>query len=97
MATMTEKEPAKGRLRLDLTDPEDEDWMRVSEEGLIDLVLSLPPGTDLMDYFRANPEMPMAKAVLSGRLKIPERLPESAIGYSERVAQENLRILKGER
>jgi hypothetical protein len=43
MATMTEKEPARDRLRLDLTDPEDEDWMRVSEEGLIDLVFSLPP------------------------------------------------------
>lgn len=97
MTAMTEKDPRQGRLKLDLTDPEDEDWMRVSEEGLIDLVLSLPPGTDVMEYFRAHPEMPIAKAVMSGRLKIPENLPESAIGWSERVNQENLRTLRGER
>jgi hypothetical protein len=96
MTTMSEQEQTQGRLKLDLTDPEDEDWMRVSEEGLVDLALSLPPGTDLMAYLRAHPEMPMARAVLSGRLKVPERLPESAIGWSERVTQENLRRLRGE-
>jgi len=94
MATMSEKEPGKKRLVLDLTAPEDEDWMRVSEEGLVDLALSLPPGTDLMSYLREHPEMPMAKAVLSGRLKIPEQLPPSAIGYSQRASEEMLRRLR---
>jgi hypothetical protein len=90
-----EQQPGKERLVLDLTEPEDEDWMRVSQEGLVDLALSLPPGTDLMAYLREHPEMPVAKAVLSGQLEIPDDLPESAIGYSERVTQENLRRLRG--
>lgn len=93
---MTEKERGKDELVLDLTSPEDEDWMRVSQEGIVDLALSLPPGTDLMAYFREHPETPMAKAVLSGKLQIPDDLPKSAIGYSERFQQENLRKLRGE-
>jgi hypothetical protein len=96
MITMSEKQPGKERLVLDLTDPEDEDWMRVSEDGLVDLALSLPPGTDLMAYFREHPSTPMAKAVLSGRLKIPADLPASAIGYSQRVNQANLKRLRGQ-
>ena len=77
-------------LALDLTDPEDEDTLRVSEEGLADLALSLPPGTDLAAYLRERPDLPMAQAVLSGKLRIPETLPQSAIGYSQRLDEENL-------
>lgn len=43
---MAEPDPGT-KLVLDLTAPEDEDTMRVSEEGLADLALTLPPGTDL--------------------------------------------------
>lgn len=52
-------------LVVDLTDPEDEDWLRVSEAGLVDLAISLPPGTDLMAFFRKHPETPMAKAQIA--------------------------------
>jgi hypothetical protein len=94
MTTMNEKTSGTKRLVLDLTDPEDEDRMRVSPEGLVDLALSLPPGTDLMAYFREHPSTPMARAVLGGRLKIPADLPESTIGYSKRVTQRNLMRLR---
>src|SRR2546422_461397 len=53
---------------LDLTDPENDDWIKVSRAGLEDLALSLPPGTDLLAYLRERPDMPLARAVLSGEL-----------------------------
>lgn len=81
-------------LVLDLTSTEDEDTMRVSEDGLVDLALSLPPGTDLAAYLHAHPDLPIAHAVLSGALRIPDHLPESAMGYSQRVNEENLRRLR---
>lgn len=89
---MGEQNPAK-QLALDLTATEDEDAMRVSEEGLVDLALSLPPGTDLTAYLRDHSDLPLAKAVRSGQIRIPDDLPESAIGYSQQLNEENLRRL----
>jgi hypothetical protein len=73
---------------LDLTDPENDDWIKVSQAGLEDLALSLPPGTDLLAYLRERPDMPLARAVLNGELQIPDDLPQSSIGQEEQRLQE---------
>jgi hypothetical protein len=73
---------------LDLTDPENDDWIKVSQAGLEDLALSLPPGTDLLAYLQERPDMPLARAVLSGNLQIPDDLPRSSIGQEEQRLQE---------
>ena len=69
-----------GEIVVDLTDPENDDWIKVSQAGLVDLALSLPPDTDLMTYLRERPDMPLSRAVLSGQLQIPADLPRSEIG-----------------
>jgi hypothetical protein len=72
----------------DLTGVEDSDWLKRSRLALEDLAISLPPGTDLREYLEGHPEMPLAKAVLSGELEIPDDLPASAIGDRQRFHQE---------
>jgi hypothetical protein len=78
----------------DLTGVEESDWLKRSPEALVDLAISLPPGTDLRAYLERHPEMPLAKAVLSGELAIPDDLPASAIGDSERANAEALARLR---
>jgi hypothetical protein len=78
----------------DLTGVEESDWLKRSRHALEDLALSLPPGTDLRAYLEERPEMPLAQAVLSGELAIPDDLPPSAIGDSLREDQELLERLK---
>jgi hypothetical protein len=81
-------------LEFDLTGLEESDWLKRSRLALEDLAISLPPGTDLRAYLEARPETPLAKAVLSGELAIPDDLPESAIGDSLRRDAELLERLK---
>ena len=73
-----------GEIVIDLTDPENDDWIKLSQAGLEDLALSLPPGADLLAYLRERPEMPLARAVLSGELEIPADLQPSEIGRQDR-------------
>lgn len=91
------KEYARGvsdEVVFDLTGVEESDWLKRSRLALEDLAISLPPGTDLRAYLEARPETPLAKAVLSGELPIPDDLPESAIGDSPRRDAELLERLK---
>jgi len=78
----------------DLTGVEDSDWLKRSRLALEDLALSLPPGTDLRAYLEAHSETPLAQAVLSGELVIPDDLPESSIGDSPRRNRELLDRLR---
>jgi hypothetical protein len=78
----------------DLTGVEESDWLKLSPHALVDLHLSLPPGTDLRAYLEAHPEMPLARAVLSGELAIPDDLPPSAIGDTPRRHREMIERLK---
>jgi hypothetical protein len=84
---------SESEIVIDLTEPEDDDWLKLAPEALVDLALSLPPGTDLLDYLRQHPDAPLAKAVLSGKLALPENLPASAIGHSPRVLAQQLERL----
>lgn len=83
-----------GEIVIDLTDPENDDWIKVSQAGLVDLTLSLPPGTDLLAYLRERPDMPLSRAVLSGELQIPDDLPSSEIGRGEQQLEELRRRLE---
>lgn len=83
-----------GEIVIDLTDPENDDWIKVSQAGLVDLALSLPPDTDLLAYLRERPDMPLSRAVLSGELQIPDDLPRSEIGRGERELVELRRRLE---
>jgi hypothetical protein len=78
----------------DLTGVEESDWLKRSRHGLEDLALSLPPGTDLRAYLEEHSETPLAKAVLSGELEIPDDLPISSIGDTPRRNRELLERLK---
>lgn len=49
-------DPEGDDLVIDLTGPEEDDWIKLSPAALEDLALSLPPGTDLMGYLREHPE-----------------------------------------
>jgi hypothetical protein len=59
----------------DVTGLEESDWLKRSPHALADLALSLPPGTDLRAYLEAHRDMPVAQAVFSGELAIPDYLP----------------------
>jgi hypothetical protein len=83
-----------GELVFDLTGIEESDWLKRSPLALEDLALSLPPGTDLRTYLEEHPDMPLARAVLSGELAIPDDLPESAIGATPRLHRELLERLQ---
>jgi hypothetical protein len=78
----------------DLTGVEDSDWLKRSPAALEDLALSLPPGTDLRAYLEEHPDMPLARAVLSGELAIPDDLPISSIGDTPRRNRELLERLR---
>jgi hypothetical protein len=78
----------------DLTGVEESDWLKRSRLALEDLAISLPPGTDLRAYLAKHPEMPLAKAVLSGELEIPDDLPASAIGDTPRRHREMIERLQ---
>jgi hypothetical protein len=78
----------------DLTGVEESDWLKRSRHALEDLALSLPPETDLRAYLEEHPETPLARAVLSGELAIPDDLPVSSIGDTPRRNRELLKRLK---
>ena len=78
----------------DLTGVEESDWLKRSPAALEDLALSLPPGTDLRAYLEQNPETPLAKAVISGELAIPNDPPASSIGDTPRRNRELLERLQ---
>jgi hypothetical protein len=78
----------------DLTGVEESDWLKRSRLALEDLAISLPPGTDIRAYLAEHPETPLAQAVLSGELEIPDDLPASAIGETPRRQQELIERLQ---
>lgn len=83
-----------GKPVFDLTGVEASDWLKRSSLALEDLALSLPAGTDLRAHLEEHPDMPLAQAVLSGELAIPDDLPTSAIGATPRMHLELLERLR---